>query len=463
MKAYAIYGPPGTGKSHSLIEIASTFAPETKYQFVSHTRAAARELVGRLGDPDKGCTLHSLCYRLTDVSPRSLIDREKLEEFTQKTGIRTTGGDIDDGIIPEGDEYLQVIDYARNSLKPVDQCYDAMGRPGNHARFTSFQQSFKNWKGMYGYVDFTDMLERYVNRPRNPNLHTLLIDEAQDLSPLQWKVVEVLSQYLQVIYIAGDDDQSIYEWGGADPQGMPRFEELHSAQRTVLSQSFRVPIRAHVLAQSVIQRVQSRVAKSYLPTDQTGSIIRVGSMEQIDIDGSEHITVLARDNYKLREIERGLQSRRIPYHVGGNRGPLRTKYGRAMRSYRKVEAGEQLTPQEIKNLYEGTDPKAKSLVVNRDWAGLIKRGWVVSIPMPTPLFDYFNHVDLLNEPKIKMSTIHAAKGTEAENILIYLGRSQRIIEAEAINPDPEHRLFYVAVTRTSNRLAIVDGYGGYRL
>ena len=43
-----------------------------------------------------------------------------------------------------------------------------------------------------------------------------MVDEAQDLTPLQWDMVVKLALNADKVYIAGDDDQAIYEWNGAD-------------------------------------------------------------------------------------------------------------------------------------------------------------------------------------------------------------------------------------------------------
>ena len=43
-----------------------------------------------------------------------------------------------------------------------------------------------------------------------------MVDEAQDLTPLQWDMVVKIASAVDRVYIAGDDDQAIYEWNGAD-------------------------------------------------------------------------------------------------------------------------------------------------------------------------------------------------------------------------------------------------------
>ena len=65
---------------------------------------------------------------------------------------------------------------------------------------------------------------------------------------------------------------------------------------------------------------------------------------------------------------------------------------------------------------------------------------------------------LKEDPRIKLSTIHAAKGGEATNILIILDNTKKIREAIEKNQDKydeEHRVWYVGVTRTKQNLYIM--------
>ena len=54
-----------------------------------------------------------------------------------------------------------------------------------------------------------------------------MVDEAQDLTPLQWDMVVKMSEGVDSVYIAGDDDQAIYEWNGADVICFKRFLANH--------------------------------------------------------------------------------------------------------------------------------------------------------------------------------------------------------------------------------------------
>tara|TARA_E500000331_G_scaffold349141_2_gene391860 strand:+ start:186 stop:812 length:627 start_codon:yes stop_codon:yes gene_type:complete len=64
--------------------------------------------------------------------------------------------------------------------------------------------------------------------------------------------------------------------------------------------------------------------------------------------------------------------------------------------------------------------------------------------------------DFNKPPRITVSTIHGAKGGEADNVVLFTDLSPAAEEDMRINPDDMHRVFYVGVTRTKDKLYIVD-------
>ena len=77
------------------------------------------------------------------------------------------------------------------------------------------------------------------------------IDEAQDLSPIQWKMFDVLKENSKHVILAGDDDQAIYGWAGAD---VKRFQQ-EPAKEIVLPQSYRVPKLVQHIANNILSRI----------------------------------------------------------------------------------------------------------------------------------------------------------------------------------------------------------------
>ena len=64
--------------------------------------------------------------------------------------------------------------------------------------------------------------------------------------------------------------------------------------------------------------------------------------------------------------------------------------------------------------------------------------------------------DLQKEPRIKTSTIHQAKGGECDNVVVLTDIGKLVYKSYIRNPDDEHRVFYVAVTRAKHNLFIVE-------
>jgi len=67
-----------------------------------------------------------------------------------------------------------------------------------------------------------------------------------------------------------------------------------------------------------------------------------------------------------------------------------------------------------------------------------------------------NGDDLFSEPRIKVSTIHGVKGEECENVVLFTDLEKIIYESALRNPNPEHRLFFVGITRTKENLYIMQ-------
>ena len=107
-----------------------------------------------------------------------------------------------------------------------------------------FSEALKNFKKQKNLVDFTDMLEVFTQQEFIPQVDIIFVDEAQDLTRKQWRVINKLSEKCKRRYIAGDDDQAIYKWAGAD---VTSFLELEGKVK-VLPYSYRLPKKIHALA-----------------------------------------------------------------------------------------------------------------------------------------------------------------------------------------------------------------------
>jgi DNA helicase-2/ATP-dependent DNA helicase PcrA len=77
--------------------------------------------------------------------------------------------------------------------------------------------------------------------------------------------------------------------------------------------------------------------------------------------------------------------------------------------------------------------------------------------------DFYRDADLSVVPTIRLSTIHASKGHEADRVILLTDMTQRVAETAEKYPDDEIRVFYVGVTRAKHQLDIVEGHNGFNI
>jgi superfamily I DNA/RNA helicase len=106
--------------------------------------------------------------------------------------------------------------------------------------FEFVERAYRKFKAAHMLMDFTDLLERLIEQQeRLPALEVLIVDEAQDLSRQQWKLVRALAEKADRTFVAGDDDQAVYTWSGADVESFLSCE----GEVKILEQSYRVPAK----------------------------------------------------------------------------------------------------------------------------------------------------------------------------------------------------------------------------
>jgi superfamily I DNA/RNA helicase len=119
-------------------------------------------------------------------------------------------------------------------------------------------KSYEEFKQQHR-VDFTDMIERYIEVATPPNFKLLIIDEAQDLTPLQWKFVYKLAEAAERVYVAGDDDQAIYEWNGA----LVKIFQEFPGRKVVLKYSHRLNKQIHSFAKLIRTKIKNTEEKEF--------------------------------------------------------------------------------------------------------------------------------------------------------------------------------------------------------
>jgi hypothetical protein len=200
------------------MELADNVHP-TKIGYFSFTKKAATEARDRAVAkfpqlrPDSDFpwfrTLHSLAYRCLGIGTKDMMTTENYREFALEAGIEISVGQGEDEFMVQADNpILNEINIARIKGLDLKTHYNqsVMGLEWFH--FEYVERAYRHYKQSRNLLDFTDLLEQVLLEPdRFPQLEMTIIDEAQDLSRLQWRLVEALAKRSSRMFLAGDDDQ----------------------------------------------------------------------------------------------------------------------------------------------------------------------------------------------------------------------------------------------------------------
>lgn len=490
-----ILGPPGTGKTTTLIGIveellADGVSPE-RIGYISFTRRAAQEAMERALLKFTGLqrrnfpyfrTIHSLCFHAMGMSSSMILEGRRLEEFGESVGYKITGRfSLEDGTIfgfERGDRLLFMENLARVRGVPLREVYDEDDDELSFQEVDRFARGLAAYKEEHGVVDFTDMLARFCDSGTPPELDALLVDEAQDLSLLQWRVVERIAEGVTKMYVAGDDDQAIYRWAGAD---VDTLITMQGTSVRVLDQSWRVPRRVQEVANGVISRVRGRREKVWKARDTDGEVRYHAHVDSVDLSGPD-ILILARNRYILREFERSIRSLGYLYEFQGARS-IRPSVLHAVLTWERLRKNRDgVTAADCKKMYDfmsvrrGVAHGSKLLPRFSDeetvrFQDLVDRGGLLVTDPETRWFDALDKLtpsdtayiraalrrgeNLQDDPRIRLSTIHGVKGGQADEVVLLTDMAARTFEEGRRNPEDEARVWYVAVTRAREKLHIV--------
>lgn len=450
MKAYVVYGAPGTGKTTYLTNICSGLQKDGKTLYLSFTKAAQEEAAGRISkmletgfNGTVPATIHSFVYNKLEIERDDIIDAKKLNTGFRKDAVPKSTSRKKDKF----QDMMLIISTSEAACIPLSEFYNrnCKNLTGIYlSDVTSLKARYDEWKEKTGCIDFNDMLKLFIENDKLQitDIKHVIIDEAQDLTPLQWKVINKVIKNVETVYIAGDDDQAIYDWAGADAGAMRRFKEAHNAEEIILDKSYRLPEIVKNKALKVIDRVRNRVVKKFSSRTDEGTLKIHSSFNTVKFTGSDTM-ILYRENSAKAVIENHLIKLCLPYRVINGTSWFYDRYSKAVRMFSKLKTTGILSEYE-KKFYDkiwGRDYEPD------DWRELMKFSY--------DRIRYYNNVNLSQEPNITLSTIHSAKGKEADHVILYTGVSKRVFSNFFNNPDAERRVFYVALTRARERLDVV--------
>ena len=459
----------GCGKTSFLIqkfkEELVRFRPED-IAFVSFTRKGAYEgkhrIISDTGiEPDSlpyFRTLHSLTYQALNLPKDSLFARKDADELNDTLGFSITLSDTP-GAGTLDDEYLGVYNIERSGNTDID--YNEIPR-FNRARYERLINAYDEYRHLKGKYDYTDCLEMFVKNGEAIPVRLAFIDEAQDLTTLQWEVCRVAFQRAEKIYIAGDDYQSIFTYAGARPDILLSFARKYPLVK--LETSYRLPKKVYRFSKAITDLISEKIDKDYKPFKKNEGTVRFISdrqelVELIYKNSHQPWMCLFRTNRQYEGFSDMLRSRLILF--SNNKGfcinQRHLSLIRKYYNYRKEGYGTEEEKKAFAEIYRIED-------FNNDFikSELIpeKDAWSTQAYV-----DKYGIEELIRvsreEPKILVSTMHRVKGAESRNVAVFLDTTLRVERNKYKDPDSELRLLYVAMTRAKENLYLVTSEGKY--
>lgn len=403
------------------------------------------------------------------MSPEHYAEFGKLARLDMT--IEETGEE--EGFVKANNPILNEINLARIKKLDLRTHYNYSRLAIEWWHFEFVERTYRKYKEEHMLLDFTDLLENINLEPeRLPKLKTVIVDEAQDLSPIQWDLVKNLIDRSEDTYIAGDDDQAIYSWAGAD---VKTFLELPGEVR-VLDKSYRIPKSVHRLADRISSQIKRRQPKFWQAREEEGEIHYHNSVSSVPMEEGSWL-FLAAANYLIDPLHPWLKAQGVLFERNGNRS-ISQNILSAVLGWESLRKGNSISFPVVEQIYkhlgaDGIKRGHKSLKtadpeklytmkdLKEDHGLLTDAIWHEALTrIAEEKRDYIiallrRGTKLTSTPQVKLSTIHGAKGGEADHVVFFLDLSSKFAKEYDIRPDDMYRLAYVAATRSKKTLHIV--------
>lgn len=333
----------------------------------------------------------------------------------------------------------------------------------------------------------------------------LYVDEVQDLTPLQWEFYLLQKLAVEKVYIGGDDDQTIYGWAGANPNFMLDEE----GDFEVLDKTYRIPEEIWSVCDEVIHQVDKRQEKAVEPHGDGGEFAtyRAPAPRQIisHLEDGECM-VLFRARYQIDEFRDYLHEFGIPYRnmstydtwsddivklrdalaklgdpdskVKGDEMDMMIEYAEDEMLRRNSNVSEE---EKVMGQLGGISTERLEEIFRIEGYRSEKELTATNYLMATEELNYYEkeairgnlqsgNVDMYPD-RIRIGTIHSSKGKEAPTVVLATDSTQTILDnmrqevlsdggaiegGQAIT-DAERRVYYVGMTRASEKLVLAQG------
>jgi len=332
---------PGSGKTRTLVELVNSIIrdgyPADKILALTFTRQAALEMADRadLGDGQKVFrTFHGFCLELIHREA-SKLPFELLHAPPEAGQQRKLLGTLCRSNKLDFKKLTGYISAQKRKGTSFDECME-QARGAEGLRLAIAYRQYETSCRKEGWLDFDSMLIESVRLlETNKEVRDrwqfkfVLVDEAQDTDDIQWKLVKAVSEAHGNIFAVGDEEQLIYEWRGAEADGLSKFQQRFPGCRSIyLFRNYRSTEEIVAFCKKfapkkseLIDRMVSEVGSGSVPR-----VVRYGSDSDeatktlSSILEPEKSAILARTNRQLSRFENACIDRGIKYNLLGKSG-----------------------------------------------------------------------------------------------------------------------------------------------
>lgn len=347
---------PGSGKTHTIIErifflLEQGAAPE-QLLVLTFTREAAASMQRRFQQSAKGVcpvsfgTFHSVFYHILNESQvlrssRFLNNSEKKKMILSvlKKYQSDSGAGALETLREDAGMLLSAISYYKNTACMEEAVKKAP--PDWQREFTEIYRDYEALAAKEKVLDYDDILfltrrllleNRGVRTRWQERFPYLLIDEFQDINPIQYEIVRLLSAPPHHLFAVGDDDQSIYGFRGSAPACLKRFVEDFHARQILLNVNYRstkeiVDASLRVISESsnrfekqlqAAQRERKQGKVTLLPfpgKEQEQDYLVQRLRELLQTGEVPEAAVLFRTNAAMQSFASALRREKLPYSM----------------------------------------------------------------------------------------------------------------------------------------------------
>ena len=498
----------GTGKTRAITHriayaaAIGTMDPQ-KVLALTFTAKAAGEMRARLrtlGVPTVAArTIHAAALKQLLYFWPSVFGGRTPDLMTTKTGFLTEAinrAGLSDTIRATNRELMRdiasEIEWAKVSQVAPTDYIDEISKRTQKPRVLPEQMvqiytAYESVKKQELAIDFEDVLllcaamleeEREVRERVQDQYRYFTIDEYQDISPVQQRLINAWLGKRNDICVVGDPAQTIYSFAGATPVFLNTFtQRFPDAEVIRLSTGYRSTPEITFAANALLRH--GSMGQELVAQNEHGSQPSVigYSDEAAEVSGvlteitellnsgtpPHEVAILARTNSQLKSVERAMQKVNLPYQVRSTERFFDRKEVRdflsEVRKASVIPAEGQGWLDELRTLAqpyltgEAIDGIAALLHLSREldnddnFTPKTLRGYLREVE------DRVQQNNPPTMPVVTLATLHAAKGLEWERVFL-IGASEGQLPVSDASIDEERRLFYVGITRAKADLHI---------